>query len=298
MNRAKWVVLGCLAIGIGTYLWSSNKTSPSPSHTSKPKHATVVVKRAVQISLFNSFRYPAKVVSEVNAQVRSNNAGTVTEFFVSLGQTVKKGQHLLLITHTDPVYSYKPVRIQSPISGVISAFEVTLGSQVMKDQVLIKIVDPKRIRLEMEVAVQDYARIQKNMTGQFSPSYSDNTMPVIVKGVSPFVDPASGTSSIHLNFVRKKESLLPGVVGSIVFKTNERKGFLIPTQAIKYKGEQASIGIVENNQVKKINIKLGRVHGGHVEVTQGLKDNMYIIVRSNRFVSDGDPVTLYKKQSS
>src|SRR5262249_23309050 len=156
-----------------------------------------------------------RLIPKINATILSESDGIVKEIVTPLGRPVSRRQKLLVLMHTDPVYDYAPFVVEAPVKGVVSSVEVTEGSRVVRGQKLAAITDPSQITIVVEVAVSDLSAIRAGMPGELKLAGDENRIPVKVRGISPFVDPATGTATCELSLAQPGEArLLPaGFVG-------------------------------------------------------------------------------------
>lgn len=266
--------------------------APQPPVALPP--ATVSVSKIEAMELFDLFTFPAKVVPKVNTTILSETDGIVVQIVAPLGQKVRRGDKLLRVQHTDPVYQYAPVNVKAPVSGVVSQVEVTEGSQIIRGQKLASVTDPTQVKITVEVPAQDAPSFSQGLTGEFrSESYAQSSsIPCKVVGISPFVDPTTGTVTAELEITRPGEHLAPGILGQALFKMNPRNGITILDSAVFYKGSETYARILEKGRSKIIAIQLGRRQRGRVEVLGGLNAEQLLIERTSRYIGDGEEVTV------
>jgi HlyD family secretion protein len=118
-----------------------------------------------------------------------------------------------------------------------------------------------------------------------------------VAGVSPFVDPSTGTALAQLDVLEQSKkvkslALAPGLQGQVLFRANPRQGYQIPDTAVIYKGQDSFIRIVQDKKIKFIPISLGKKQRGLFEVLKGPSPQMHLVERSSRFVAEGETVAL------
>lgn len=251
-----------------------------------PKAPVVLVSPAKKSELFDVLTYPARVIPRVNANVLSESDGVVAKIFAPLGTKVRRGQKLMVIRHTDPIYQYAPLTIVAPVAGVVSGVDISEGTLVSKGQKLASITDPSQVRVNVEIAAADLSAIHAGLTGELTISGRGEPVPVAVRGVSPFVDPGTGTATCEL----EAKGLAPGLVGQAKFKVNRREGYSLPDHAIVHRGSDAFVRLVENGKAKYVKVAIGRKQRGMVEIATGLSDGAKIIERANGFVADGEQV--------
>jgi membrane fusion protein (multidrug efflux system) len=268
-----------------------------------PKQSAVVFTRVVKSQeLFDRLTYPARVTPQVSTTILAETDGIVSRILAPLGQRVKKGQKIMTITHTDPVYRYSPTPVFAPVSGVMSTVDVTEGTQVATTQKLALVTDPSKIRITVEVPAMDLSLLSRGMTGDFKLQNMDKPISIRIKGISPFVDSATGTATCELEIVSAPGNSAPvipqGVIGQVSFKANDRKGISIAEDAIFYKGADPFIRIVVDGKAKQVPVVLGKRNRGMVEILKGLEDGSKLVERTSRYISDDEAVTVQDGESS
>ena len=266
----------------------------------EPPPAKVLTKKLEFAELSDTLAYPARVLSKVNTTILAETDGVIASIPAPLGTAVKRGQKILVIQHTDPVYRYAPFTVISPVQGVVSAIEVTQGSLVTRGQKLGSVTDPAKILVKLEIPAADLAQFRAGVEGEFRTARENSeALKVIVAGLSPLVDPATGTASADLEILKADKTLLPppGTLGQVRFRVNVRKGYSIPETALFYKGEATFVRLLVDGAVKLFEVRIGRKERGQVEVTPAKADqpfpaNPVLIERTSRFIADGEKVEI------
>jgi multidrug efflux pump subunit AcrA (membrane-fusion protein) len=259
----------------------------------KQKQAVVHLRKIHAEQICNSLYYPARVRAKLNAIILSETDGIITNILVTIGNQIKKNQALMILKHTDPVYQYAPVRILSPIEGVVSSIDITQGSHVIQKQRLGSVINPSQLEVQVEIPASDHSSIQTGMLGEFKVPTQDRSIQVQVLGVSPSVDPLTGTAPAQLSILTKdKPTLSPGTQGQVTFRCDLHTGILIPNAAVIYKGNETFVRVVENQKIRQAPILLGKKQLGNVEVLKGLSADTLIVERANRYVTEGEEVVI------
>jgi multidrug efflux pump subunit AcrA (membrane-fusion protein) len=287
-------------------------TTFSQAAVEAPKPPATVFARTVKAEeLFDRLTYPARVTPKISTTILSETDGIVSKIFAPLGQAVRKNQKIMTITHTDPVYQYAPTPIFASVSGVVSSVEVTEGTQVAKGEKLALVTDPTQIRITVEVPAMDLTMLRRGMIGEFKLPNLDQPVSVTIKGISPFVDPATGTATCELDVEKPAKatkasaaaaaiapSLPPGLIGQVDLKANDRKGISIPEFAVFYKGTEPFVRVIENGKAKQVSVSLGRRSRGNVEVLKGLTDGAKLVERTSRYIMDDEAVKVEESGSA
>jgi hypothetical protein len=241
--------------------------------------------------------YPARIESQISAVVLAQAEGTVTDI-APLGSILKKGQRILKVQQSDPVYQFAPVRVLAPVSGVLTSLEVTEGSQINKGQRLALITDPAKIRVTVEVAGRDIQKIKIGMKGEFRPSESVENLAVTVEAFSPVISSSTGTSTCILSLDKKKKTIpnLIGDIGRVTLSLQQKAKILVPETAIVYRGADPFVRIIENQIAKYRSVTLGSRGDGKIEILTGVKLKEIIVERAAAFVADNAAVEIEKTE--
>ena len=263
----------------------------------KPK-AVVFAEPVKAAPLFDLLNYPARAIPQVNTTILADADGIVGRILAPLGQRVSKRQRIMAITHTDPVYQYAPLSVLAPVGGIVSSVDVTEGSQVIRGQKLASVTDPSKVRLTVEVPAEDLPLVGKDQTGEFKIMGREEVLPVRVRGISPFVDPATGTATCELelaDFSTDPVRLAPGMLGEVSFKANQHSGVSIPDSALFYRGSDIYVRVLDGMKAMQVKVSLGKRSRGNVEILKGLSSGAVVIQRTSRYIADGEEVTVEGK---
>lgn len=269
----------------------------SVSHAATPKKASVLVMDAQPQALSDSLSFPGRVRSRINAIQTSEIEGQVIKIDKPLGAKVRKGDVILTLQNTDPVYRYAPIKVRTTANGYVTSLDVSLMAKVDRGQKLFAVTDPQDLIIEAEIPAQDAAALKLGLAGEFKPDpLQDEKIKVKVEGFSPLIDVRSGTATAEFKPTGDLASLRQGQLGQIILKTNERESFLLPESAVIYRDEKPFVRVFENGKVKKIAIELGKRNGESFEVKKGLDKGQQIVTRASRFISDGEDVEIQKPE--
>lgn len=272
---------------------------PAPGAPTKaaPKTPLVFVSELKSSEIYDVLSYPARLIAKVNATLISDVDGIVQTIAAPLGTKVRRGQRVMVLKSTDPVYDYAPFALNAQVAGIVSGVEVTEGSRISKGQKLAQITDPSKVKITIEVSVADFSAIRTGLEGQlYVPGLEDNVA-VKVLGISPLIDPATGSATAELALEDKAApSLPPGAIGKVVFRAREHTGIQIPEGSVTYRGPDPFVRVVDNGTAKYVRVQLGETRQGLVEVLKGLSLGQNVIVRANTFVAEGEKVEIQKSE--
>lgn len=267
----------------------------------KPQAPLVFVLQAKTDDLFDSLTYPARLVPLYTATLLSDADGIVKKISAPLGKSVKRNESIMVLGNIDPIYKFAPLVVRAPVAGVVSSVEVTEGSRVMKGQRLAVITDPSRVKISIEVAAGDLGAISSGLKGDLTIPGQDDDVEVKVLGISPFVDPATGTATVELAPTEPPDKnaplkLPPGLIGRVSFRVREHKGIQLPEEAIVYRGQSPAVRIVKEGKARYSPVTLGQTRRGQVEVVKGIEPGTEVVVRASTFIADGEAVNVQKAE--
>lgn len=235
--------------------------------------------------------YPARAEAKVNAAILAESEGVVTKV-LPLGTVVKRGDRLLNITQTDPIYNFAPFKVVSPVSGAVSEVLVTEGTRVARGQRLATVTNPDSLQFNFELTTTDMKDAKVGLKGIFKIDSLKDPVEVVITGISPYVNNMTGTSTVVAEPTKKNLKIFPGVLGQVQFKTAVRSTFLVPESSVVYRGDSTFVRVIENNKAKFKKVSLGFRSLDTVEIVEGLTENEVYIERASRFVADGADVTV------
>lgn len=246
---------------------------------------------------------PVKVEAKIQSIVNADTEGHITRLLKPLGAKVKAGEVVLYIENKDPGFTYAPVPVRAPITGILSQIWITQMSKVNRGEKLFTLIDPNQLKLTGEFPNSDLGAVHSGMLGQLKVnSNKSETFTIRLVGVSPIIDPRTGTASAELEFVperttsttvKKSTLTLPsiGSVGQAQFEVSQGEVLLIPEAALIYRDGKPLVRILqgENKFIKK-GIELGEQRDATYVVKSGIAKGDKIIVRSSRPLKEGETV--------
>lgn len=267
------------------------------SSPATPDKAKVIVQELKPTDDLKRLLVPVKVEAKVSSLVTADSEGFVTKIVKPLGSRVKAGEVVLYIENKDPAFTFAKVPVRAPVAGVVSQLYPSLMSKVARADKLFVVMDPRDLKLTAEIPGSDLALVAPGTKGVFKAQLeSEGGAAITVTGISPLVDPRTGTASAELEFAKaeKGKSLdLPsiGMVGHALFEMSRGKVLLIPESALGYSDGKPTVKVLgSDGLVKRKPIELGEQKESLLVVKNGLSAGEKLIVRANRGVKDGEAV--------
>jgi multidrug efflux pump subunit AcrA (membrane-fusion protein) len=293
----------CLPVCLLLLGFSASAAELEPGSNARAIVATVRVVHSQRLT--DRLSYPAQVRSKINATFVSDIDGVVRKIVVPLGGKVALGQRIVTVENADPALEFKPLAVRAPVTGVVSSLEVTEGTRVTKGQKLGTVTDPSKTRILIEVSGSDLKHFSPGLAGSYTPSHSESTpIPVRVLGLSPSVDPATGTATAELEITSKSGDTHVGDLGQVTFEVNARDSFVVPESAIVYRKRDPYVRLVTDGKVHWAPVKLGSTAGkgdtasDDVEIVSGLQEGQSVVENVTGFVEEGGAVQVRSPAST
>jgi RND family efflux transporter MFP subunit len=200
-------------------------------------------------------------------------------------------------------------RVTAPVSGRVSRYVVTVGNLVQAgDQgsggtLLTTLVSVDPMYAYFDVDEHTALRVRQMVREGKSDSPRDGGYPVSLglaneeghphQGTINFVDnqvnPKTGTIRLRGVFANKNEALLPGFFARVrVPVGRSHKALLVSDRALDTDQGQKIVYVVnDNNEVVSRAVRLGALHDGLREITNGLKPGERVIVNGLQQVRPG-----------
>ncbi|QBQ64208.1 efflux RND transporter periplasmic adaptor subunit [Actinobacillus indolicus] len=186
-------------------------------------------------------------------------------------------------------------KITSPIDGVIVSIPVSEGQTVNANQsspTIVQVADLSKVLIKLEIAEGDIAQVKTEQSVSFSTLAEPNRK---YQGKIKSIDPAlttltdnsyteeSGNSDAvyyYANVVvdNADMSLRIGMTtqGKVIIA--EKNGvLLVPTTAIKKRGKDSIIQVLENGKAIDKTVQTGLADSQYTEITSGLKEGEQVI---------------------
>ncbi|MDH2998732.1 efflux transporter periplasmic adaptor subunit [Pasteurellaceae bacterium LFhippo2] len=186
-------------------------------------------------------------------------------------------------------------KIVAPISGVIVSVPVSEGQTVNSNQTsptIVQIADMSKVLIKFEIAEGDIGQVKENQPVTFTTlSNTERVYQGTINSVDPTLttladnnySETSGNSNavyFYANAIvdNADHSLRIGMTtqGRVVI-AEKNDVLLVPTTAIKKRGKESYVQVLENGQPVEKVVETGLADSSHTEITSGLNQGEKII---------------------
>jgi len=199
---------------------------------------------------------------------------------IKFNTKVKKGDVIAKLTSKT---------IIAPFAGIIGKRGISGSSLGSENTIILTLDDSSKVLCDLKIPEVYAAVLKKNLKLQakFS-AYKDKNYHGKIESVASRVDAQTRSILARAKINNENSEIIPGSLLEIEIFYNEKNALSIPDTSIMYEGSKKFIyKIIENNMIKKIEIKTGVRKKGNLEVLSGLNEGDKIIAEGLTKVRPG-----------
>jgi multidrug efflux pump subunit AcrA (membrane-fusion protein) len=183
----------------------------------------------------------------------------------------------------------RDVTLVAPASGFVTAKDVLEGQQVEAGMPLFTITDLSRVWVQANVYESEAALVQLGQRAVVSLPYTSGVqLAGTVTYIDPFVDPATRTLTVRLEFTNPDLLLKPAMYVDVTLDTVQREGVVIPEEAVLDSGTRRVVFVeTAAGHYEPRAVRLGIRGDGKVQVLDGVRAGERVVARAN-FLLDSE----------
>ncbi len=161
----------------------------------------------------------------------------------------------------------------APISGKVIKRQITLGEKVSPEQPLLVVSSTQKLEVVGAVGLHQISKLFTGQAVRVSIEGIANPINAKVQRVGPAAESGTRAMPVVVRFDSGTEGVSPGQFANLqVVVVDANRSLTVPVAAVQTERGQPTIWLLENNQLKRRVIKLGKrdANGQVVEVLEGL----------------------------
>jgi RND family efflux transporter MFP subunit len=167
--------------------------------------------------------------------------------------------------------------IRSPIDGIVIDKKIDVGDMVSPGQILVTLFDPKRMQLVASVRESLTRRLRVGQSIGVQVEGLNKVCEGKVSEIVPEAQSASRTFQVKVTGPCPA-GIYTGMFGRILIPLDEEQVLVIPRRAVREVGQLELVEVVENGQLSRRAIRIGRTFGEDVEVLSGLREGEQVVL--------------------
>jgi membrane fusion protein (multidrug efflux system) len=202
------------------------------------------------------------------------------------------------LQRTETLLQY--ARLSAPFSGVITARFVDPGAFIAaatsgstpQSAALLTLMDARRLRVQVFVPESETPFIKNGVPVQVTvEELRGRTFSSTVTRFAHALDQATKTMLTEIELPNPNGDLLPGMYASVQLEVERKQdAVLVPVQALLVEKAGSFIFTVADGKAKKTLVRTGFNDGVNVEITDGMKPGLLVILVAKQTLSDGQNV--------
>ena len=245
-----------------------------------------------------SKRPPPGVIVEV--VTNKNFSQTLESYCTSLSSKtisykIKKNELLepikfnVKVKKGDVIAKLVDKNISAPFPGILGKRGISGSSLGSENTIILTLDDSKKILCDLKIP-EVYAAILKKdlkLRAKFS-AYKNKTYNGIIQSVASRVDAQTRSILARAQVQNEDSEIIPGSLLEIEILYNEKNALSVPDTSVMYEGSKKFIyKIIENNMLKKVEVKTGIRNQGNLEILDGLIEGDKVIAEGLTKVRPG-----------
>lgn len=193
-----------------------------------------------------------------------------------------QGQELRVkLGHTD---------IKTPAAGLISRRTARVGAvSAASADPLFRVIKDADIELDAEVPEFYMPKLKTGQRAEVDVSGVGERRGT-VRLVSSEVNTSSRLGKVRI-FLGRGPDLRIGSFAKAMIDAGQREAVGVPTTAVLYQNDTASVLVVQEDKVRERQVKTGLLSGENVEIRDGLREGELVVMRAGSLLRGGDTIT-------
>ena len=179
--------------------------------------------------------------------------------------------------------------IVAPFSGIIGKRGISGSSLGSENTIILTLDDSRKILCDLKIP-EVYAAILKKdlkLNATFS-AYKNKKYIGKIESVASRIDAQTRSILARAQIKNENSEIIPGSLLEIEILYNDKNALSVPDTSIMYEGNKKFIyKIIQNNMLKKVEVKTGIRNQGNLEILDGLTEGDKIIAEGLTKVRPG-----------
>jgi RND family efflux transporter MFP subunit len=188
-------------------------------------------------------------------------------------------------------------KIRAPFSGIITDIKVSPKENLTAGREIFTLVDISRIKVQARVLESEVGkmRVGREADLRFS-AYPGKTFKGKVEAISPIINPADKTCTVHILVENPGEEIKPGMHAEVEISADVYTDrLLVPQEAVLVRGGRKLVFVVEESLAKWRYIEVGLENEDYAEVLDGVKEGESVIIEGHLTLAHDAKVQVAKE---
>lgn len=191
-------------------------------------------------------------------------------------------------------YLYDNSQLKAPISGIVSNLNFKEGSSVKNGDVICNIYQPNNLVVSCDILESEAFMLANGQPASVQSLFEkDKIYNAKIKLINPRVDVKSGMLNVKIS-ITSSAKLYPGMNVTVTIKIPSQNNIVLPKESVIVRSGKQVVFTEEGGLAKWNYVTTGRENGKEIEILDGLKENVNVIITNNLQLAHDAPVSLEK----
>jgi len=190
-------------------------------------------------------------------------------------------------------------RIYSPTAGQLNDIIVEEGEYVQVGTPVAEVVDNDTVKVVVDVPERDISFFSVGQKAEIFVNFKgrETSMTGKISFINELANAQTRSTRVEISLENKKRLLRSGQI-VLVRLTRQilKDAIMIPLLAVIPMEDSKAVYVVNSDQAKRRQVKLGVIKGDHVHIESGLEPGDRLIIAGHRFVAPGQKVNIVSKK--
>lgn len=178
--------------------------------------------------------------------------------------------------------------VRAPFSGRVGLRRVSVGSLVGPGTTITTLDDTSLIKLDFAVPESSAAGLREGLAVTArATAFPDREFAGKVASIDSRVDPTTRSFTVRALVPNAAGLLKPGMFLDVRLAREERDALLIPEEALVPDRSRQYVFVVEDDEVARREVRIGRREPGRVEIVAGLQAGERVVIEGTQKIGDG-----------
>jgi RND family efflux transporter MFP subunit len=189
--------------------------------------------------------------------------------------------------------------VYAPFDGIVTARNTDIGrlisaGQNTTAQELFHLAAIGKIRVYVSVPEAYSPSIKTGDKATLTlDEYPGRSFEGTIARNSSAIDQSTRTLNVEVDIDNPKGELLPGAYVFVHFKVPEHAtSLMVPSNTLLFRAQGLQVGVVRNNRVQLVPVKIGKDAGATVEISSGLTTNDPVVLDPSDSLASGQEVQI------
>jgi len=190
--------------------------------------------------------------------------------------------------------SLENTRSFSPMDGLVGKRFLHPGALVSANTPIVNLVDLRTLRMIVNMVEKDLVRVGRGASVAVAvDAFPGRSYSGKILRASPVLDPATRTGEVEIQVANQDLSLRAEMFARVTLNLGgQRKGLLLPREAVVYRGEQSGVFLLEESRARFRPVEIGYSLQDSVEIRSGIALGEKVISMGASLLKDGDQVRM------